>query len=437
MRIFITALILLFGIVFSKGQSVHSTFQGEIVGISPFFLHLEGESSSVRGFFKLSSDSVVVPITGTLDKEGNLRLSATKKPFPIFSGKLHNRIMKGQFAQSRKKAPQTFYAINPKGEYSDNGHNYISLSLSDKGYTFESMKYRTEEPLTTHIDDQNQISLHCDSLNVKLLFRGDTLILDTLDTFRPFVLKRFGSILTLSNSFYSSTSFSEYPEMSDYYTPEGILMKLNDSCTVRVRHIPKSEYFIRKWESAHLQNKPYKAIKDIPQARKALSKYVKEISEQDAEGYISTSLEIKFKDGTKQIREGYNWEYSFVAYYPEIQILVLNNEADGYEPIDMNDSTNKERVGNPYYYSESPDRQLRIAGYYPGGAADGMYYFIERWNKSKKKYELIADLDFTNKNGTFYFTYTTGWLWSVTGKALFKIHLGHDHNYYEMEVIAK
>lgn len=411
------------------------TFQGEIVGVSPFLLHLKDDSGMVTGFYKYLSDSLIVPLKGTLDSEGNLVLTGTEKSFPTFSGKLQNQFVQGSFVSSKKASPHMFYAVNPRGEYSNYNYNHIGITLASNGYIAEDQSRDKKGFITTHIQEDGRIYLSCDSLNAKLHLNGDTLRVEPLDSLQPFVFDSESPVFIYTDSFYNSLSFMEFPEKSEYYIADGKLMKLNDSCSVRMRHISRSEYIIRKWESAHLKNEPYKAIKNIKKARKMLGKRLREIEVKE-EDFTRHSFEITFKDGLKRLWDGYDFKYAFVAYYPELDVLLLVNEADGDEPIDLNDSANN-LVGNPSFHTESPDRQWRIAGYWPGGAADGMEYFIEKWNGQKRKYELAAELSFRNENESFYFSYTSCWFWSAAGKALFKIPHWEDAQYYEMEISTK
>ena len=135
-------------------------------------------------------------------------------------------------------------------------------------------------------------------------------------------------------------------------------------------------------------HKPYREIADIAKAKKLLKKRIKGIKIE--EEYYE-QLEVTYKGRVKKVLNviwlGWNKENSnFLAYYPDVGVLILEHEAIGEYPVDLNDSAN-EHVGNPKYHATSPDGQFRINGYYPGGAVDGMFYWLEKWNKSTKKYE--------------------------------------------------
>jgi hypothetical protein len=234
----------------------------------------------------------------------------------------------------------------------------------------------------------------------------------------------------------------EFPEKFD--DDEGFFtitkIELNDSCFVKLRRIRQSEYFVKKWKSAHLQPKPYKVIDNISEAKKMLGKKLKEFDIKDDEGYSSNVLEITFKDKTKKrldLSHG-NLESLFIEYYPEVGILILRDGCDGAEPIDLNDSEKEhDQVGHPFYHVVSPDRKLLINGYDNNAcASEGATYFLEKWNPKKKKYEFVNhfyDL-FEEK---YIFTFATDWFWTNNSTVLFRYGWGKEWKYYEMEIIVK
>lgn len=117
---------------------------------------------------------------------------------------------------------------------------------------------------------------------------------------------------------------------------------------------------------------------------------------------------------------------AFVAFYPEVEVLIIKDVADGDYSIDLNDST-VEYPGNPALYAVSPDRQWRINGYYSGGAVDSEIYWLEKWNQSKDKYEYIHHFDER---------YSADWFWTDNDTVLFKSYNGGEY-YYEMKVVVK
>jgi hypothetical protein len=217
--------------------------------------------------------------------------------------------------------------------------------------------------------------------------------------------------------------------------------KLNDFYSIKLRQISESEYTDQKKET--VRHKPYKVITDIAEAQKMLGTRIKGVGElQEFTGYsYYNDLEVIHKGGVKKLHNviWFGWDSKFpnlIAYYPEVEVLILNHAADGEFPIDLNNSDNV-YVGNPKYYAFSPDMQFRINGYFPGGAADGVTYWLEKWNKSKKKYEFIEYFGEANNYYRYFcFNCITEWFWTSNSKVLFK-HWESDIRYYGMELIEK
>jgi hypothetical protein len=217
---------------------------------------------------------------------------------------------------------------------------------------------------------------------------------------------------------------------------EIVEIELNNQYSIRLKQISESEYITRKQESEHLRHKPYKVITDVAEARKMLGKKVKSFEVYDEEqNFRYLAVEITFKG---EVKKRFDWrsldETGFIAYYPELKVLILNHEADGDHPIDLNDSDN-EQVGNPRYHVLSPDKQLRIAGYFPGGAWDGVRYFLEKWNPKRKKYEFVSYFE-NEENYVFSFLFATDWFWTSNNNVFFRI-ITHMGGYYEMEIVVK
>lgn len=432
MKLVITLILSLLCSAVCTGQTVKDIFQGEITGVSPFILCLEAESGIVKGFYKYLPEGLVVPLSGVLDSKGEITLECVGKKYPVFSGNLRNQIVKGNCSLSENTKPHEFYAVDLRGEYMNYNYDCIRFELSDKGYLAKDMKSSQQSLITTSVENNGRIYLQCDSLNARLYLNKDTLMVDTIKYWPLFIAKRDfeGSAdllkFSLRKEFWNGESFVEFPEKNEDYNTAAKEIKLNDNYSATLRQIPRSEYIIRKWESPHQQHPPYKAVTDSCKAKEMLRKQVKEIEVQE-DGYTRPALEITFKDGIKKKLDWFKWDYSFIAYYPEVSILVLNDEAGGDYSLDLNDSIN-ERVGNPRYYAIAPDKELRIAGLYPGGAADGMEYFLEAWNASKRKYEYVESLSFP---------YSEGWFWRNNSKVLFIDNSGGSDYCYEMEIIKK
>ena len=209
--------------------------------------------------------------------------------------------------------------------------------------------------------------------------------------------------------------------------------KLNEYYSVKISQISEREYIAKEKESEHLQHKPYEVITDIAKVQKLLDRRLKVFEIEEYAEYGNREYEITFKDGTKKRLEYYN--YGFVAYFPQLEILLFEGGHSSDQPFDLNNSNYAItfgdnfpyhiRIGNPYYHSVSPDRQFRINGFHDG--QDCLWRFWEKWNPLEKKYEFINYL--WGENHQFDFCYSYGWFWTSNNKVLFRKY----ENYYEIE----
>jgi len=216
---------------------------------------------------------------------------------------------------------------------------------------------------------------------------------------------------------------------------ETVEFQLNDHYSVKLRQISESEYTARKNESEHLRHKPYEVITDLQEAQKMFGKKMKylkllPVSKKDKLYMIGT--EITFKDGTKKRLD---LEYGFMAYFPDLNVLLFTGRHESDYPIDLNDSRNVDMniTGNPYRHAVSPDKQWRINGLY--GGQEGIRYWLEKWNPKRKKYDFLANISGINNDITPPFYAHSNWFWTSNSTALFKYGWWEDAGYYEMEII--
>lgn len=431
-------------------QAINGTFQGEIEGISPIIIHLKGHSGLVEGFYKHAADSTVVMLAGKLDGAGNLSLAGMQTPDIVFSGRLSGKVIGGEVVLSRHTKPHPFYAVDLRGEYRDqHSSDYFLLALFEEGYALSSLNYPDKrELITTHRNENGRIGLRADSLNATMYLRGDTLVLDTLrgmPAFRPHTPWRSndaGSLLfTVFDEFWSGESFTEFPEKNADLNPEGFRKELNDTLSVRLTQIPRSEYIVSGWTAPH--ERTYRVIRNFADAKDMLDKKLKPLQKYNESGEpLWMQTEIIYNDGTKKILD---WGCDFnsgldayFAYYPELDILIVENEAAGDEVIDFNDSSSV-YVGDPGQTATSPDGQWRITGYYPGGAADTSEWWMETWNPTLGKYERFMNFEeycdhHTNTLHSFAIPrYINGWFWVDERTALFKTEFS-ETTYYKLEL---
>ena len=432
---------LLFATTALSAQTIRGTFQGEIAG-NVFFLHIEAKDGIVKGFYKYRTDSIVAPLKGKIDQEGNFTLNGSDKPFPAFSGRLQNLTVKGNFTASKNAAPQPFYAVNFDGTFlidesksvgvgRNSRFSSISFYLVDEGYRLSNstpINFKTGI-ITTHEQPDGSIYLLCEPLNAKMFVSDSSMIVDTSNGLPSLALSADDySGKVVFTLIYRDNS----PEAEESNYP-AVEIKLNDNWYIKRKSRDDSEKTVKKWETTRLRHKPYIKITDRTEAQKMLGSQMKIFEHQNEyEPVAFTTFEITFKDGVKKKLNDAEFG-SFIAYYPELNVLHLEE----YGLFDLNDSKN-EHVENPDYSILSPDKQLMInTSYYKNGCP-----FLKKWNNTKKKYEFACDLHdvIHYENGyESWFCSTKDWFWISNNKALFTTDSGDPRfeEIYEIEFIEK
>jgi hypothetical protein len=211
-------------------------------------------------------------------------------------------------------------------------------------------------------------------------------------------------------------------------------IKLNDFYSILLKQISESEYTAKKQQSEHLQHYPYEVITDFSEAQKLLGNKLKVIEVYDkGQDYRYNVIEITFKNGTKKRLVE---EYDFWAYFPELEILLFDGGHGGDQPFDLNNSSDAVtftddfpyhiRIGSPYSHRISPDKQLRINGFHDG--QDCLYRFLEKWNKSTKKYEFLGYLWGTESIWDLCWVFDC--FWTSNNKVIFS-NISRGKKYYE------
>jgi len=200
--------------------------------------------------------------------------------------------------------------------------------------------------------------------------------------------------------------------------------------SVRLKQISESEYTIRKNESEHLRQKPYKVIKDHVKIRRILRNRFRLKSIGVDEIFHIPMYKIILKNGTKMRF----YTNKFLAYYPKFKVLICEtrHSLDGENVFCLKDI---HYYGNPKYHIVSPDKQFRINGAFDG--LDCVIRSIDKWNESKKMYEFVGYLSLEGANNRYDANneYDTCWffdcLWTDNNKAIFSNQSG----YHELEII--
>ncbi|WP_163216485.1 hypothetical protein [Bacteroides sp. 224] len=164
-------------------------------------------------------------------------------------------------------------------------------------------------------------------------------------------------------------------------------IRVNNNLTLWIKQITKDEFTVQKQTATHLRHKPYKKIENLAKVQRMLGKRMRVIDKEDEE-IIIHEFEITLNSGNKRYLDN---EFYFVAYYPEIKVLLFDTEG-GYYSIDFKNNTEEYDV-SPDNHSISPNRLFRINAKCPNNLAKDDYsYFIEIWNRDIKQYEHIGDL---------------------------------------------
>ena len=248
--------------------------------------------------------------------------------------------------------------------------------------------------------------------------------------------------------------FAQNENNEEFIDSEVIEFALNEHYSIRIRQISEREFTARKEASENLRHQNnYKVITDIREARESLENRIRGV---EIEGYGTIKyLEVTHNDGVTRTHHviwlGWNDEYyqnNFIAYFPEVSILIVEHEAGGEFPIDFNDSEkNSWSAGNPFFHNPSPNKQWRINGHSPGGAWEGDYHFLEKWNPERRRFEFVSDFwivspDSPASTDEEWFILSDIWsmgknqFWVSDSKLIFQLRW-QEWIFYEMEIIAK
>lgn len=416
-------------------QEYRATYQGEI-GNQPFILYLDVNGSDAEGFYMYLADYKTVELAGKLD-EGRISLNTKQKKPTVFEATLDGRHMQGTFRDAKKDKPTPFYATDLRGEYTTHSSEkyYLSLriTLGPKGYEIQRSGHESL-PLGSRMQNDS-IFIYTSNPDVEFIAQSDSSIHIPIhktytDAFAPLNRYEKGKILRLKHidDFLEGASFIEFPEKDEDRQP-AIETKVNDRYSMRFEPIRKSDYFLKLWESGYRKDE-YKAITDIKQAKSMLKKQVQFRDWEDVPDPFSCIQDVKFKDGAYESLESEDYPV-FVAYYPELDVLVAEGGHSSDYCIDLKNSKNT-NPGNPIYYHTSPDKKLRINGRYNG--QEGVDYFLEQWDEKEKVYKTLEDFSGAEYHGLSIY-YVSDWFWYDNHTLLYKCDWSENAKYYELRII--
>ena len=158
-----------------------------------------------------------------------------------------------------------------------------------------------------------------------------------------------------------------------------------------IEKLNKARIEITDLDSLHfyeLYKKPevYKPVKidSIEEVKRIL---VDKVKWKDIEYLGPAIVELKLENG--QILRGNHEanDFGFVAYYPSEKIILFEGGHSSDYSISIKTGETLETVGNPEYILESPNKKLRLNGWFPGQECSS-YFFQE---KSGDNYKYLID----------------------------------------------
>lgn len=168
--------------------------------------------------------------------------------------------------------------------------------------------------------------------------------------------------------------FLEKPEKSIRYT-------------TTVEKIDSLQYHSVKKKTSP-KNKNFLKITDINEAKKLLRGIV-EFDEQKNVGANLIVRKIHFRNGEKYVNNRDFDYFSFIAFYPEEDILLCKDEASSDISFNLKNGKKTEETGNPDLFIFSPKETFRINGVVDG--MECMGYFIQK--KIDGEYQKIINFE--------------------------------------------
>lgn len=164
------------------------------------------------------------------------------------------------------------------------------------------------------------------------------------------------------------------------------------SYSVKIEKIDSVEFNRQKKISAP-KKKTLKKITNIQEVKKML-KGVVAFDENDLQGENPAIKTIHFRNGKKYGKAHEHEVYSFIAYFPEEDILLCEGGHTIDISFNLKNGRETEETGNPDEIVFSPKENFRLNGNY--GGQQCFAYFIQQ--KKNRDFEKIIDLtdEFSN-----------------------------------------
>ncbi|WP_165750580.1 hypothetical protein [Cellulophaga sp. Z1A5H] len=175
-------------------------------------------------------------------------------------------------------------------------------------------------------------------------------------------------------------------------------------------------------------------LTDISEVKKLLNGII-EFGNNDEETYVPRPIrKIKFRNG-KIItnKEGLINDCSFIAYFPDEDIILLKNPAEGDESLNLKNGKETEETGNPNLFSYSLKKKYRLNGYINGQGT--CFYFLQK--KVNNEYEKIISLsDEIERLQNHWIFHISESFWVNENTFYIKeTEMGTGNNYFKIKII--
>ena len=181
---------------------------------------------------------------------------------------------------------------------------------------------------------------------------------------------------------------SEYRYKEEGFIFSGFTEKLTNA------KIETTELDSLKFNELFKHYKTPNNIKKITSEEKTEKLLVSKVKWKDVE-YLGYAIdEIRLDNGqVLRINQKSN-DYGFVAYYPSEEIILFEGGHTSDYSISIKTGESLKTVGNPEYIVESPNKKLRLNGWFPGQECSS-YFFQE---KTEKGYKYLVEFGWGSKN---------------------------------------
>ena len=221
-------------------------------------------------------------------------------------------------------------------------------------------------------------------------------------------------------------------QKTESITPN-IISSIPSNYSINVEKIDSTQFHSARNKLLIKPNKIAK-ITDFAEAEKLLRGVV-EFMDSDDDYHIIKQL--TFRNG-KQLKSAAGLDFSFVAYYPEEDILLGEGGHTSDVSYNLKNGQETELTGNPDLITSSPSNEFRLNGHF--GGQECYSYFIQR--KVGKEFIKIIQLDDEFEKITKVWLCTIGESFWTDEKTLYLtetdfVEKGVSKQYFKVEIVEK